>query len=67
MSGAECTVLNDVTDAIIDSDNPFSSAMEVIIAMVALAGVIAKDEEKVFGPLEHLIKEARQHRHERHR
>lgn len=57
--------IDDIVGAVMNSDHPFESAMEVIIGMMALAGVIA-DEEAVFARLEHIISEARQLNNERH-
>jgi hypothetical protein len=57
--------VDDIIDAVIHSEDPLASAMEIILTMMALAGNL-KDEEYVFQRIEHVIKEARQLLHERH-
>lgn len=57
--------IGDIIEGVLHSDHPLESAMEVMIAMIAVAGQLSS-EEQVFVRLEDLIREARQHNNERH-
>jgi len=57
--------ISDVINGVVNSDDPLESAMEVMIAMIALAGQLSS-EEYVFTRIEELINDARQHTNERH-
>jgi hypothetical protein len=57
--------LGDIVEGVILSDEPLESAIEIMIAMMAIAGQLST-EEYVFTRIEELINDARRHNNERH-
>lgn len=57
--------LGDIVEGVIHSDEPLESAIEIMIAMMAIAGQLST-EEYVFTRIEELINDARRHNNERH-